>query len=68
MCIYAGMVLCACNEDHSVIKLLEPPATAPPGTRVTFPGYQGEPAQPNHMVKKKILEKLGKCEWLCRQM
>ena len=38
-----GMVLCACNEDHSTIKLLEPPVGAVAGDLVTFPGFAGEP-------------------------
>lgn len=53
------MVLCACNADHSEVKLLDPPASASIGDRVTFPGYSGEPAQPNQVAKKKILEKLA---------
>lgn len=54
-----GMVLCACNPDHSVIKLLEPPADAPVGERVVFSGFAGEPASQSLMAKKKILEKLA---------
>lgn len=54
-----GMVLCACNEDHSVVRLLEPPDSAIAGDRVSFPGFSGEPAAPAHVAKKKILEKLA---------
>lgn len=54
-----GMVLCSCNEDHSVIKLVNPPPEARPGDRITFDGFEGEPATPNEMVKKKILENLA---------
>jgi len=54
-----GMVLCACNEDHTVVRLLEPPQDAVAGDRVTFPGFTGEPALATHVAKKKILEKLA---------
>ena len=55
-----GMVLCACNEDHSKVAILEPPADAKAGDRVVFAGFEGkEAAQPNAMAKKKILEKLS---------
>ena len=53
------MVLCACNADHTIVKLLDPPADALPGAQVSFPGYFGVPALPTHMAKKKILEKLA---------
>jgi methionine--tRNA ligase beta chain len=67
-----GMVLCACNEDHTVVKLLQPPAAAAIGERVIFAGFSGEPATPSVMAKKKVLEKLapglktdasGKAKW-----
>lgn len=54
-----GMVLCACSEDHSVVRLLQPPEGAVAGDRVTFAGFSGEPATPAHVAKKKILEKLA---------
>ena len=53
------MVLCACNSDHTVVKLVEPPSSALPGDRITFPGYTSEPAPANQVAKKKILEKLA---------
>ena len=55
------MVLCAVNADHTVIKLLEAPATASPGDRVTFPPFPADSvaATPAQMVKKKILEGLA---------
>jgi tRNA-binding EMAP/Myf-like protein len=34
-----GMVICSSNEDHSVVKLLDPPAAAQPGDCVSFPGF-----------------------------
>ena len=52
------MVLCACNSDHSVIKLLDA-GDAPVGERVVFQGFSGEPASASQMAKKKLLEKLG---------
>lgn len=67
-----GMVLCACNEDHTVVKLLQPPEAATIGERVVFAGFSGEPATPSVMAKKKVLEKLapglktdssGKAKW-----
>ena len=55
-----GMVLCACNEDHSKVKILEPPANAKNGDRVVFSGVEnGDPATPAQVNKKKILEKLA---------
>lgn len=55
-----GMVLCACNADHSKVAILEPPADAKPGDKVQFAGFEGkDAAPPNAMAKKKILEKLA---------
>eukprot|EP01039_Chlorochromonas_danica_P010118 gene10118-11200_t len=54
-----GMVLCACNSDHSQVALVEVPADAKVGERVLFPGFSSEPATPAQMVKKKILETLA---------
>jgi hypothetical protein len=55
-----GMVLCACNEDHTKVKIMEPPATAKKGDRVVFDGAEmAEPATGSQMAKKKILEKLA---------
>eukprot|EP01038_Epipyxis_sp_PR26KG_P011014 gene11014-14793_t len=54
-----GMVLCAVSKDHSVIKLLQPPNDAKIGDRVTFEGFNGDPAPPAHMTKKKIFENLA---------
>lgn len=53
------MVLCAVKNNHSEVKLVEPPASAQVGDRVAFPGFTGEPAPPAHMAKKKILESLA---------
>lgn len=55
-----GMVLCACNNDHSQVALLDAPVNANAGDKVQFVGFEGkEPAPPNNMAKKKILEKLA---------
>lgn len=54
-----GMVLCASNKDHSVVRLLEPPASAKIGDRVLFNGFNGEPATPAQVAKKKIFETLA---------
>jgi len=52
------MVLCTANKEHTEVKLLQPPASAQVGDRITFPGFSGEVATPAQMVKKKILEGL----------
>jgi len=50
-----GMVLCASSPAHDVVKLVEPPAGAKVGDRVTFEGLpESEPASPAQMAKKKI--------------
>lgn len=51
-------MLCASSADHTVIRLVEPPAGTPAGARVTFPGFEGEPATAAQVAKKKILEGL----------
>ncbi|CAD6242541.1 unnamed protein product [Miscanthus lutarioriparius] len=38
-----AMVLAASNEDHTSVELVEPPADAAVGERVTFAGHSGEP-------------------------
>ena len=55
-----GMVLCACTDDKSKVKLLEPPAGANKGDKVEFAGAEPcDPATGSQMAKKKILEKLA---------
>ena len=59
-----GMVLCASNEDHSVVRLVNPPIDAEIGERVTIPDFdfEGEDAAPfaeNKLGKKKVFEKLA---------
>ena len=59
-----GMVLCASNEDHSVVKLCSVPVDAKVGERVTVPGidFKSEDAAPfkeNKVGKKKVFEKIA---------
>lgn len=51
-----GMLMCASTDDHSMGALIDPPADAKIGERVTFPGYEGEPATAAQVQKKKYLE------------
>ncbi|KAK2080258.1 hypothetical protein QBZ16_000111 [Prototheca wickerhamii] len=55
----AGMLLCAANEDHTVVEPLRVPDTAVTGERV-WAGDEAllslEPATPNQVQKKKIWE------------
>ncbi|KAH8063108.1 tRNA binding protein [Aureococcus anophagefferens] len=54
-----GMVLCASNADHTVVKLLEVPAGAKNGDRVAFGDLAVvPPAAPSAVQKKKLLEKV----------
>eukprot|EP00977_Amphora_coffeiformis_P025283 scaffold19162_cov76-Amphora_coffeaeformis.AAC.1 len=53
-----GMVLCASNEDHSVVRLVNPPVDAKIGERITVPdfeieGEEGQPYAENKVGKKK---------------
>ncbi|XP_078161612.1 putative methionine--tRNA ligase [Carex rostrata] len=52
-----AMVLAASNEDHTKVELVEPPASAEIGERVTFPGYSGEPDGLLN-AKSKVWEKV----------
>lgn len=59
-----GMVLCASNEDHSVVRLVNPPIDAQIGERVTVPdfdfeGEEGQPYAENKIGKKKVFEKIA---------
>lgn len=51
-----GMVLCASSEGKESVEFVEPPAEAPPGERVVCEGMVADPASPNKVKKKKILE------------
>ncbi|XP_010525413.1 PREDICTED: aminoacyl tRNA synthase complex-interacting multifunctional protein 1 [Tarenaya hassleriana] len=52
-----GLVLCASNEDHTVVEPLLPPEGAKPGERVSFSGIEGKPEEVLN-PKKKQLEKI----------
>jgi len=59
-----GMVLCASNEDHSVVRLVNPPVDAKIGERITIPdfdieGEEGQPYAENKIGKKKVFEKIA---------
>ena len=59
-----GMVLCASNEDHTDVRLVNPPIDAKIGERVTIPDFdfeseEGAPYPENKIGKKKILEQLA---------
>ena len=51
-----GMVLCASGDDGTV-AFVEPPAGAAPGERITVEGIMEDPASPNKVKKKKLMEK-----------
>eukprot|EP00475_Leptophrys_vorax_P019268 TRINITY_DN2630_c0_g1_i1.p1 TRINITY_DN2630_c0_g1~~TRINITY_DN2630_c0_g1_i1.p1 ORF type:complete len:367 (+),score=123.34 TRINITY_DN2630_c0_g1_i1:111-1211(+) len=55
-----GLVLCASNEEHTIVEPLEPPLNSPIGERVTFPGaILSEPdAKLNSKKWVKIKKKL----------
>ncbi|XP_030449945.1 uncharacterized protein LOC115672303 [Syzygium oleosum] len=52
-----GLVLCASNEDHSVVEPLLPPEGAKLGELVSFSGIDGKPEEVLN-PKKKQLEKI----------
>ncbi|KAG0465746.1 hypothetical protein HPP92_019910 [Vanilla planifolia] len=52
-----AMVLAASNDDQTKVELVEPPASAVVGERVTFPGYSGEPDGVLN-AKSKVWEKV----------
>ena len=51
-----GMVLCAASEDGKV-EFVAPPAESEPGERVVCEGMMVEPASPNQVNKKKLMQK-----------
>jgi len=51
-----GMVLAASDKDKTKVQLVQAPDGCKPGERVTYDGITGEPAVPNVVNKKKILE------------
>ncbi|CAM8961347.1 unnamed protein product [Rhodiola kirilowii] len=52
-----GLVLCASNEDHTVVEPLLPPEGAKIGERISFTGHDGEPEAVLN-PKKKQLDKI----------
>ena len=59
-----GMVLCASNADHTVVRLVHPPIDAKIGERVTVPdfdfeGENGAPFAENKIAKKKVFEEIA---------
>jgi len=50
-----AMVLCASNDDHTQVELVEPPEGATPGERVTLANFPGEPEK---VLKKETLDKV----------
>jgi aminoacyl tRNA synthase complex-interacting multifunctional protein 1 len=40
-----GMVMCASNEDHTVVDFVQPPEGAVNGEKVSFEGFTGEPVE-----------------------
>ncbi|TQD74214.1 hypothetical protein C1H46_040279 [Malus baccata] len=52
-----GLVLCASNEDHTLVEPLLPPQGAKPGERVSFSGIDGKPEDVLN-PKKKQLDKI----------
>uniref|UniRef100_M4BW54 methionine--tRNA ligase n=1 Tax=Hyaloperonospora arabidopsidis (strain Emoy2) TaxID=559515 RepID=M4BW54_HYAAE len=54
-----GMVLCACDEAHANVQLVEPPADSKPGERVTVASESGEPLSAAQIKKQKVLEKVS---------
>jgi glutamyl-tRNA synthetase len=59
-----GMVLCASNADHTVVRLVNPPIDAKIGERVTVPDFdfatdEGAPFAENKIAKKKVFEEIA---------
>jgi hypothetical protein len=54
-----GMVLCGSNADHTAVELVDPPAGAQIGERVTFEGHDGSACSPAQLDKKKVLQTVG---------
>ena len=48
-----GMLLCASNDDHTAVEVIDAPAGAKRGERITVEGFEGEPMKPNPLQKKK---------------
>ncbi|CAN6246245.1 unnamed protein product [Urochloa humidicola] len=53
-----AMVLAASSDDHTKVELIEPPADAAVGEKITFAGYSDEP-EASLSGKSKVWEKLA---------
>ncbi|CEG47063.1 methionine-trna ligase [Plasmopara halstedii] len=53
-----GMVLCASDEAHENVQIVEPPADAKVGERVTIASQCGDPLSAAQLKKQKVLEKV----------
>ena len=51
-----GMLLCAASEDSARVEFVEPPEAAEPGERICCEGFLSEPATPNQVKRKKLLD------------
>ena len=47
-----GMLLCASNEDHTVVDPLAAPESAPIGELITFEGHKSDPIAPGNRATK----------------
>jgi len=47
-----GMLLCASNEDHTVVTPLSPPAGVAVGELITFEGHAAAPEPPGNRAGK----------------
>ncbi|TFJ87351.1 hypothetical protein NSK_001683 [Nannochloropsis salina CCMP1776] len=57
-----GMLLCASNEDHTVVKPLSPPPGVALGELITFEGHMAAPEPPGNRAGKafdRVAEELG---------
>ena len=54
-----GMVLCGSNADHTAVELVDPPAGAQIGERVTFEGHDGDACTPAQLEKKKVVQNVA---------
>ena len=52
-----GMVLCASNEDHTIVEFIDPPMDAIVGERVFIANESGDAVSAGQMKKQKIWEK-----------
>lgn len=49
-----GMVLCASNDDHTIVEPIDIPDGCAPGDRITFDGFSGNPDEQLNPKKKVI--------------